>query len=154
VKEYLSRQSVSFREVDVSRDAAAAADLLRRTGQQGVPVTVIDGETIVGYDRPRIDAALARAHRPQLGAAVADAAEMARQGRGAVGEGAYVGRVRAGSSAANAGLQVGDVIVAVAGRPIRTAADLEGIIPRLPPGQDVPLRVMRGAQTITLALRV
>jgi glutaredoxin-like YruB-family protein len=65
-KEYLRQRGVSFREVDVSRDPAAARDLLRRTGQVGVPVIEIDGRPVVGFDRPRIDAllGLARGRAP------------------------------------------------------------------------------------------
>ena len=37
-KTYLRTQGVAFRDVDVSRDPAAARDLVRRTGQIGVPV--------------------------------------------------------------------------------------------------------------------
>ncbi len=47
-----------FREVDVSRDAAAARDMVRRTGQMGVPVIEIDGRPVVGFDRRRIDSLL------------------------------------------------------------------------------------------------
>jgi glutaredoxin-like YruB-family protein len=54
-KTYLRQQNVRFREIDVSRDAAAARDLVRRTGQTGVPVIEIDGRPIVGFDRPTID---------------------------------------------------------------------------------------------------
>ncbi len=54
-KAYLREQHVPFREVDVSRDAAAARDLVRRTGQMGVPVIEIDGRPVVGFDRPRIN---------------------------------------------------------------------------------------------------
>lgn len=54
-KAYLRERSVPFREVDVSRDPAAARDLVRRTGQIGVPVIEIDGRPIVGFDRARID---------------------------------------------------------------------------------------------------
>ncbi len=54
-KAYLRERRVPFREVDVSRDAAAARDLVRRTGQMGVPVIEIDGRPIVGFDRPQID---------------------------------------------------------------------------------------------------
>jgi glutaredoxin-like YruB-family protein len=54
-KTYLRQQNVRFREIDVSRDAAAARDLVRRTGQTGVPVIEIDGRPIVGFDRPKID---------------------------------------------------------------------------------------------------
>lgn len=53
-KAYLREQHVPFKEVDVSRDAAAARDLVRRTGQMGVPVIEIDGKPVVGFDRPRI----------------------------------------------------------------------------------------------------
>ena len=55
LKSYLRQRQVPFREVDVSKDAAAARDLVRRTGQQGVPVITIDGKAIVGFDKPKID---------------------------------------------------------------------------------------------------
>ena len=54
-KQYLRQQGVRFREVDVSRDVAAARDLVRRTGQMGVPVVEIDGRPVVGFDRDQID---------------------------------------------------------------------------------------------------
>ena len=54
-KQYLRQRNVKFREVDVSRDAAAARDLVRRTGQMGVPVVEIDGRPIVGFDQKQID---------------------------------------------------------------------------------------------------
>ena len=57
-KTYLRTQGVAFRDVDVSRDPAAARDLVRRTGQMGVPVIEIDGQPIVGFDQARIDSAL------------------------------------------------------------------------------------------------
>ena len=57
-KTYLRTRNVPFRDVDVSRDAAAARDLVRRTGQMGVPVIEIDGRTIVGFDQARIDSLL------------------------------------------------------------------------------------------------
>lgn len=53
-KAHLRERHVPFREVDVSRDAAAARDLVRRTGQMGVPVIEIDGRPAVGFDRPQI----------------------------------------------------------------------------------------------------
>ncbi len=54
-KQYLRQQKVPYREVDVSRDAAAARDLVRRTGQMGVPVVEIDGRPVVGFDQRTID---------------------------------------------------------------------------------------------------
>lgn len=61
-KTYLRSKGVPFREVDVSRDASAARELVRRTGQMGVPVIEIDGRPIVGFDQPRIDALLGLTH--------------------------------------------------------------------------------------------
>jgi glutaredoxin-like YruB-family protein len=57
-KTYLKSRGVAFRDVDVSRDPAAARDLVRRTGQMGVPVVEIDGRSIVGFDQAQIDIAL------------------------------------------------------------------------------------------------
>ena len=54
-KTYLAQRRVPFREVDVSRDASAARDLVRRTGQSGVPVVEIDGRPVVGFDKAAID---------------------------------------------------------------------------------------------------
>ncbi len=55
VKKYLRERGVPFKDVDVSRDQAAARDMVRRSGQQGVPVVDIGGKIIVGFDRPKID---------------------------------------------------------------------------------------------------
>ena len=57
-KTYLCTRGVPFRDVDVSRDPAAARNLVRRTGQMGVPVIEVDGSPIVGFDQARIDSAL------------------------------------------------------------------------------------------------
>lgn len=54
-KRYFRQQGVRFRDVDVSRDQAAARDMVRRSGQQGVPVIDIGGKVIVGFNKPEID---------------------------------------------------------------------------------------------------
>ncbi|MCL4562460.1 MAG: glutaredoxin family protein [Chloroflexi bacterium] len=54
-KRYFREKGVHFKEVDVSRDSAAARDMLRRSGQMGVPVIDIGGKIVVGFDRPKID---------------------------------------------------------------------------------------------------
>lgn len=55
VKRYFREKGIQFRDVDVSRDAAAARDMVRRSGQMGVPVVDIGGKIIVGFDRSKID---------------------------------------------------------------------------------------------------
>lgn len=54
-KKYFQQKGFKYRDVDVSRDMAAARDMVRRSGQQGVPVIDIGGKIIVGFDRPKID---------------------------------------------------------------------------------------------------
>ncbi len=54
-KQYFRQKQVPFRDVDVSKDQAAARDMFRRSGQQGVPQIQIGSKIIVGFDRPKID---------------------------------------------------------------------------------------------------
>lgn len=54
-KSYFRQKGIKFRDVDVSKDPGAARDMVRRSGQQGVPVIDIGGKIIVGFDRPKIN---------------------------------------------------------------------------------------------------
>lgn len=58
-KRYLKEKGVSVKEINVERDGRAARDMVKKTGQMGVPVIKIGSEWIVGFDRQRIDRALA-----------------------------------------------------------------------------------------------
>ncbi|MBW6534557.1 MAG: thioredoxin family protein [Mariniphaga sp.] len=55
IKRHLHESGVRYREVDVSRDQKAAEEMMRRSGQQGVPQTDINGEMIIGFDKARIN---------------------------------------------------------------------------------------------------
>jgi glutaredoxin 3 len=59
-KRYFKEQGVPFKEINVERDQQAARDIVRKTGQTGVPVIKIGGAWIVGFDKERIDRELAR----------------------------------------------------------------------------------------------
>jgi glutaredoxin 3 len=54
-KKYFREKGVKFRDVEVSRDPAAARDMVWRSGQSGVPVIDIGGKIIVVFDRPKIN---------------------------------------------------------------------------------------------------
>lgn len=54
-KKYFREKGIKFKDVDVSRDMAAARDMIRRSGQQGVPVIDIGGRIVIGFDRLKID---------------------------------------------------------------------------------------------------
>ncbi|MCD6133416.1 MAG: NrdH-redoxin [Deltaproteobacteria bacterium] len=55
VKDYLKRNHISFKEVDVSRNASAQRDIIRMTGQMGVPVVLIGSRAVVGFNKSKID---------------------------------------------------------------------------------------------------
>lgn len=58
-KQYFDSKGVVYTEVNVEEDQAAARQIVEETGQMGVPVIRIGKELIVGFDKPKIDAALA-----------------------------------------------------------------------------------------------
>ncbi len=53
MKEFLSQKGIKFEERDVSRDEAAL-DELRKRGLMTTPVTLIDGDAVVGFDRAKL----------------------------------------------------------------------------------------------------
>ena len=55
-KDYLSSKGVSYQNIDVSANQAAVDEMVKLSGQMGVPVVVIDGNVITGFDRAKIDA--------------------------------------------------------------------------------------------------
>ena len=55
LKTHLRKNGIRFTDIDVSRDPKAAEDLVRKTGQQGVPQTDINGQVIVGFDKNKIN---------------------------------------------------------------------------------------------------
>jgi len=54
LKSWLKQQGIQYTDVDVSSDQRAAEDLVKRTGQQGVPQTDINGDIVVGFNQPRL----------------------------------------------------------------------------------------------------
>jgi glutaredoxin 3 len=59
-KRYFKDRGVPFKEINIERDPDAARDIVRKTGQAGVPVIKIGSKWIVGFDRERIEKELAR----------------------------------------------------------------------------------------------
>ena len=57
MKGFLSQNKVEFTERDVSQDESAFAEL-EALGIMTTPVTIIDGEVVVGFDRSRLEALL------------------------------------------------------------------------------------------------
>lgn len=134
-------------------DRGAATEMVRVSRQQGVPVITVDGEVVVGFDQPRLRRLLAQG-RPRLGASVADATSQGGKHPGLPTSGAYVGSVQPDSPAAQAGLRPGDVITALGGRPLVTAADLHRAVGDLPRGRDLSLTYVRDGRERESSVRL
>jgi glutaredoxin 3 len=52
-KQFLSQKGIEFEEHDVSKDEAALEELQKR-GLMTTPVTLIDGDAVVGFDRTKL----------------------------------------------------------------------------------------------------
>jgi len=57
-KQFLKDNNVIFEDIDVSSDQAAIEEMIKKSGQMGVPVLDIEGEIIIGLDREKIKTAL------------------------------------------------------------------------------------------------
>jgi len=58
LKEYLKEKNISFEEIDVSENEEKLKEMIKKSGQMGVPVVEIDGNIIVGFDKEKIDKVL------------------------------------------------------------------------------------------------
>lgn len=151
-----------FIEKNVASDYEAAMEMIRLSGQQGVPVTVADGEVILGFDQAKF-AKLAEKHagpkRPPLGILAADAedylakhpekAEKIPEGT----KGVYVGKIRPKTVAERAGLQPGDVITSFAGKRIRNMAQLDQMVETLKAGDQATAKYIRDGENESVVLQ-
>ena len=55
LKTHLKNNGVRYSEIDVSRDQKAAEAMVRKSGQQGVPQTDINGTMVIGFDKVKIN---------------------------------------------------------------------------------------------------
>ena len=49
-EEYFNAHKIKFKSIYVDGDHKAAQEMIKKSGQMGVPVIDIDGQIIVGYD--------------------------------------------------------------------------------------------------------
>jgi glutaredoxin len=50
-KAFFKENNVQYEERDVSADHAAVDEMVKKSGQMGVPVVDIDGQILVGFDK-------------------------------------------------------------------------------------------------------
>ncbi len=54
VKKFLEDNSVSYQDINVAEDKAALDDIIKRSGQMGVPVIDIDGDLVIGFNKVKL----------------------------------------------------------------------------------------------------
>lgn len=57
-KEFFKENKIKYEEIDVSKDRKAVREMVKISGQLGVPVILIDNKVIVGFDRDELENAL------------------------------------------------------------------------------------------------
>lgn len=64
LEQYLDQKKVSYVTKDIEKDQSAYNELMEKIGGrdkfQGVPTSDVHGEIVLGFDRPKIDAAIAK----------------------------------------------------------------------------------------------
>ncbi len=130
-------------------------EMIRRSGQQGVPVIATADEVIVGFDQAalaRLAKKLSAPKRPPFGVLATDAEEyLNRHPEAAEGvptgtKGVYVGEIRPGSVADHAGLRRADIIVSLAGKRAVTMSALNSLIDTLSAGDEVTVKFLRNGE--------
>ena len=58
-KQFLKDNNVQFEDIDVSENHEKAQEMIKKSGQMGVPVLEIGEKIIVGFDKDKIKEALA-----------------------------------------------------------------------------------------------
>ena len=94
--------------------------------------------------------------RGWFGVEVADISPELAESLGLKGgtRGAIVGAIERGSPAEKSGMKLGDVIVAVAGKPVTNVSATLEAIAGVPPGKSIPVRVVRRTQELNLDVMV
>lgn len=123
--------------------------MVNLTGQMGVPVIVIDGEPVIGFDRQRIQELLSASKQPgggskvRFGLKIADAQKVASPPGVVAITGAIIGEVVPGALGERAGLKTGDIITRINRQFITNAADMEHALTGIKPGDIVTIEFLR-----------
>lgn len=57
-KDYFDSLGVQYEEFDVATNVEKRQEMVEKSGQMGVPVIIVNGEIVLGFDKPKIDEAL------------------------------------------------------------------------------------------------
>ena len=55
LKTYLKEHNIEFEDIDVVQDEKAREEMIKKSGQMGVPVVEIDSQIVIGFDKEKIN---------------------------------------------------------------------------------------------------
>lgn len=58
IKTYFREKNINFTEINVASNPAKAEEMVKKSGQQGVPQTDINGQMVIGFDKNKINSLL------------------------------------------------------------------------------------------------
>jgi len=58
LKQFLKEKNITFENIDIASDNEKKEEMIKISGQMGVPVVVIDGDVTVGFEKEKISKAL------------------------------------------------------------------------------------------------
>ena len=59
-KEYLKGKNIPLEDIDVAADTTKAKEMVKVSGQMGVPVITVDNEVIIGFDQNKLNQLLVK----------------------------------------------------------------------------------------------
>ncbi|MDA3835270.1 MAG: glutaredoxin domain-containing protein [Spirochaetales bacterium] len=59
-KDWFKKNNIPFTEYNVAQDMSRAQEMVKKSGQMGVPVVDVNGKVVVGFNKPAIEKALKR----------------------------------------------------------------------------------------------
>jgi len=54
-KDFFNQHQIPFEEIDISQDTVKSEEIITKTHQVGVPVIEVDGQFILGFDKPLLE---------------------------------------------------------------------------------------------------
>jgi len=54
LKQFLKQNDIEFEDIDVTKDPKIQEEMIKKSGQMGVPVVDVDGEIVIGFDRDKL----------------------------------------------------------------------------------------------------
>ena len=156
-KSFLAERGVKYDEADVSIDRQAATEMVNLTGQMGVPVIVIDGETIIGFNRTRIEQLISNtqaAGKISLGLSIADAGKLIYKHGDRIPQGVYIGSVKPKSYGEKAGLRVGDIITKINQTPVNSVEEMIEVMVSVQNNSRITFSFTRGDDNLTSTVEI